>query len=59
MSLNNLGQNTLGHLRKLGRQKTHFAKLTHVLSLKKAWGFFHRGLFLLSPSPQAVLIVLN
>ena len=47
----NPGQNVLGHLRKLGT-KTHFAKkLTHILPLKKAWGCFYQGLFLLSPSP--------
>ena len=33
----NPGQNILGHLRKLGT-KRHFAKLTHFLPLKKAWG---------------------
>ena len=33
----NPGQNILGHLRKLGTKK-HFAKLTHFLPLKKAWG---------------------
>ena len=31
--------------------KTHFAKLTHILPLKKAWGCCYKGLFLLSPSP--------
>ena len=46
----NPGQNVLGHLRKLGT-KTHFAKLTHILPLKKAWGCCYKGLFLLSPSP--------
>ena len=44
------GQNVLGHLRKLGT-KTHFAKLSHILPLKKAWGCCYKGLFLLSPSP--------
>ena len=48
----NPGQNVLGHLRKLGT-KTHFAKLTHILPLKKAWGCCYKGLFLLSPSPQS------
>ena len=33
----NSGQNVLRHLRKLGT-KTHFAKLTRVLPLKKASG---------------------
>ena len=33
--------------------KTHFAKLTHVLPLKKAWGCCYKGLFLLSPSPPS------
>ena len=42
----------MGHLRKLGT-KTHFAKLTHILSLKKAWGCRYKGLFLLSPSPPS------
>ena len=54
----NPGQNVLGHLRELGT-KTHFAKLTHILPLKKAWGCCYKGLFLLSPIPQAVLIVLS
>ena len=48
----NPGQNVLGHLRKLGT-KTHFAKLTRVLPLKKAWGCCYKGLFLLSPSPPS------
>ena len=48
--LYNPGQNVLGHLRKLGT-KTHFAKLTHILPLKKAWGCCYKGLFLLSPYP--------
>ena len=48
----NPGQNVLGHLRKLGT-KTHFAKLTHILPLKKAWGCCYKGLFLLSPSPPS------
>ena len=46
-------QNILGHLRKLGT-KMHFAKLTHILPLKKALGCY-KGLFLLSPSlPSSV-----
>ena len=32
----NPGQNIMGHLRKLLSAKTHFAKLTHILPLKKA-----------------------
>jgi len=48
----NLGQNILGHLRKLGT-KTHFAKLSHILPLKKAWGCCYKGLYLLSPSPPS------
>ena len=48
----NPGQNVLGHLRELGT-KTHFAKLTHILPLKKAWGCCYKGLFLLSPSPPS------
>ena len=49
----NPGQNILGHLRKLGT-KTHFAKLTYILPLKKAWGWCcNKGLFLLSPSPPS------
>ena len=48
----NPGQNVLGHLTKLGT-KTHFAKLTHILPLKKAWGCCYKGLFLLSPSPPS------
>ena len=48
----NPGQNVLGNLRKLGT-KTHFAKLTHILPLKKAWGCRYKGLFLLSPSPPS------
>ena len=48
----NPGQNVLGHLRKLGT-KMHFAKLTHILPLKKAWGCCYKGLFLLSPSPPS------
>ena len=39
-------------MRKLGT-KTHFAKLTHILPLKKAWGCCYKGLFLLSPSPPS------
>ena len=31
----------------------HFAKLTHILPLKKAWGCCYKGLFLLSPSPPS------
>ena len=42
----------MGHLTKLGT-KTHFAKLTHILPLKKAWGCCYKGLFLLSPSPPS------
>ena len=48
----NPGQNVLGHLGKLGT-KTHFAKLTHILPLKTAWGWCYKGLFLLSPSPPS------
>ena len=48
----NPGQNVLGHLRKLGR-KTHFAKLTRILPLKKAWRCCYKGLFVLSPSPPS------
>ena len=48
----NPGQNVLGHLRKLDT-KTHFAKLTHILPLKKAWGCCYKGLFLLFPSPPS------
>ena len=48
----NPGQNVLRHLRKLGT-KTHFAKLTRVLPLKKASGCCYKGLFLLSPSPPS------
>ena len=48
----NPGQNVLGHLRKLGT-KTHFAKLTHILPLKKAMGCCYKGLFRLSPSPPS------
>ena len=48
----NPGQNVLGHLRKLDK-KTHFAKLTHILPLKKAVGCCYKGLFLLSPSPPS------
>jgi len=33
--------------------KMHFAKLTHILPLKKAWGCCYKGLFLLSPSPPS------
>ena len=50
----NPGQNVLGHLRKIGTN-THFAKLTHILPLKKAWGCCYKGLFLLSPvSPKHI-----
>ena len=52
LSVYNPGQNVLGHLRKLGT-KMHFAKLTHILPLKKAWGCCYKGLFLLSPSPPS------
>ena len=31
----------------------HFAKLTHILPLKKAQGCCYKGLFLLSPSPPS------
>ena len=48
----NPGQNVLGHLRKLDK-KTHFAKLTHILPLKKALGCCYKGIFLLSPSPPS------
>ena len=48
----NPGQNVLGHLRKLDK-KTHFAKLTHILPLKKALGCCYKRLFLLSPSPPS------
>ena len=48
----NPGQNILEHLRNLGT-KTHFAKLTHILSLKKALGCCYKRLFLLSPSPPS------
>ena len=48
----NPGQNVLGHLRKLGA-KTHFAKLTRILPLKKASRCCYKGLFLLSPSPPS------
>ena len=48
----NPGQNVLGHLRKLDK-KTHFAKWTHILPLKKAVGCCYKGLFLLSPSPPS------
>ena len=50
----NPGQNVLGHLRKLGT-KTHFANLTHILPLKKAWGCCYKGLFLLPPSPPSIV----
>ena len=44
----------LGTLKKLGTN-TYFAKLTHVLPLKKAWGCCYKGLFLRSPSlPSSV-----
>ena len=48
----NPGQNVLGHLRELGT-KTHFAKLTRILPLKKAWRCCYKGLFVLSPSPPS------
>ena len=49
----NLGQNILGHLWKSGT-KTHFAKLTHILPLKKLGDVvIYKGLFLLSPSPPS------
>ena len=48
-----LGQNILGYLRKLGTEM-YFAKLTHILPLKNAWGCSHnKELFLLSPSPPS------
>ena len=31
----------------------YFAKLTHILPLKNAWGCSHKELFLLSPSPPS------
>lgn len=37
-------------MRKLGT-KTHFAKWTHILPIKKAWVCCYKSLFLLSPSP--------
>ena len=50
----NPSQNVWGHLKKLGT-KTHFAKLTHILPLKEAWGCCYKGLFLLSLSlPSSV-----
>ena len=42
----------LGTLEVLGR-KTHFAKLTRILPLKKAWRCCYKGLFVLSPSPPS------
>ena len=55
----NPGQNVLGHLRKLGAMR-HFAKLTHVLPLKKkARDVVMRGYFCCPLLPQKVLIVLN
>ena len=48
----NPGQNILEHLRKLGT-KAHFAKLTHILPLKKTLGCCYKRLFLLSPSPPS------
>ena len=48
----NPGQDILEHLRKLGT-KTHFAKLTHILPLKKTLGCCYKRLFLLSPSPPS------
>ena len=50
--------NVLGHLRKLGT-KTHLAKLTHILPLKKLGDVVIRGYFCCPPLPQAVLSVLN
>ena len=44
-----LGQNILRHLRKLGT-KMSFAKLTHILPLKNAWGCSHKEL-LFSAAP--------
>ena len=50
----NPGQNVLGHLQEIRHKyNTHFAKLTHILPLKKAWGCCYKGLFLLPPLPQA------
>ena len=43
----------LGHLRKLGT-KTHLAKLTHIIPLKKAWGCCYKGLFLFPSPPSSV-----
>ena len=48
----------MGHLRKLGT-KTHFAKLTHILTLKKAWACCYKGIFLLSPSPPSSVDCVN
>ena len=50
----NPGQNILEHLRKLGT-KTHFAKLTHILPLKKALGCCYKRLFLLMPQFDKLL----
>ena len=55
VELYNPSQNVLGHLRKLGT-KTHFAKLTCNLPLKKAWGCCYKGLFLLPPPPPPFLL---
>ena len=53
LSSYNPGQNILGILRKLG-VKTHFAKLTDILPLEKAWGCCCESLFLLfSPPPPS------
>ena len=52
----NLGQNFLGHLRKLGT-KTHFAKSTHIIPLKRLGDVVIRGYFCCPPLPQAVLTV--
>lgn len=51
LSSYNPGQNILGILRKLG-VKTHFAKLTDILPVEKAWGCCYESLFLLSPPKQ-------
>ena len=52
LSSYNPGQNILGHLRKWGTE-THSAKWTHILTLKKAWEYCYKSVFLLSPSPPS------
>ena len=52
LSSYNPGQNILGHLRKWGT-KPHSAKWTHILTLKKAWEYCYKSVFLLSPSPPS------